>query len=109
MRRLNQNGIDINRLAPGLFDDSGESAFTQKQGAPLDWYIPDFTGGKKKMPTPPIPNQRGGNTRGNNFYPTAENRKIVMSNQKIPLTCHMNSITMGELGEIGWYLKLELA
>jgi hypothetical protein len=49
MRRLNQNGIDINKLAPGLFDDSGDSSYTQKQGATLDWYHPDFNGGKKKL------------------------------------------------------------
>jgi hypothetical protein len=30
-----------------------------------------------------------------------------MSGQKMQLSCHMNTISMGELGEIGWYLKLE--
>jgi hypothetical protein len=53
MRRLNQQGVDINRLAPGLFEDASDptgTTFNQKQGANLDWYIPDFTGGKKKAP-----------------------------------------------------------
>ena len=30
MRRLNQSGIDISKLAPGIFDDSGDSAYNQK-------------------------------------------------------------------------------
>lgn len=48
MRRLSTSGIDINKLAPAIFDDQGENNFNQKQGAILDWYLPDFTGGKKK-------------------------------------------------------------
>lgn len=32
----------------------------------------------------------------------------MMTNNKLQLSCHMNPINMGELGEIGWYLKLEL-
>ena len=48
MRRLNASGIDINKLAPAVFEDGGEGGFSQKQGAILDWYIPDFSGGKKK-------------------------------------------------------------
>src|SRR3569833_4653780 len=40
MRRLTQNGIDINKLAPQLFDeDHSDYSFTQKQGGTLDWYM----------------------------------------------------------------------
>ena len=30
MRRLTSNGIDISKLAPGLFDEGGDSSFNQK-------------------------------------------------------------------------------
>ncbi len=61
----------------------------------LDWHIPDFSGGKKKGIAAAQKNAVG------------ESKKIVMSNQRLQLSCHMNTISMGELGEIGWYLKLE--
>lgn len=34
-------------------------------------------------------------------------RKICISDQKITLSAHLNTIIMGDMGEIGWYLKLE--
>jgi hypothetical protein len=43
------------------------------------------------------------------MYANAENRKIEITRNKIPLTCHLNTIQMGELGVIGYYLKLEAA
>lgn len=107
-------GIDINKLAPGLFEDSNDpsgTSYNQKQGAILDWYQPDFTGGRKKPIAKANSNTRGGNPGG--LYPTADgsagNRKIEISKNKIQLTCHLNSIQMGELGVIGHYLKLEAA
>jgi hypothetical protein len=40
---------------------------------------------------------------------TTEHRlKLKLSENKIVFNCHLNPIVMGELGEIGWYLKLEL-
>jgi hypothetical protein len=30
MRRLNGSGIDINKLAPAVFEDGGEGGFSQK-------------------------------------------------------------------------------
>jgi hypothetical protein len=36
-------------------------------------------------------------------------RKIEISKNKLELVCHLNQITMGELGQIGYYLRLELA
>ena len=36
-------GIDVNKLAPDLFDsDQTEYSYAQKQGGILDFYIPDF-------------------------------------------------------------------
>jgi hypothetical protein len=44
-----------------------------------------------------------------NYYAKGDaNKKITMSNNKLQLSCHMNTISMGELGEIGWYLRLEM-
>lgn len=37
------------------------------------------------------------------------NRKIEITKNKIQLSCHLNTISMGELGAIGYYLKLESA
>ncbi len=98
MRRLNASGIDINKLAPAVFDDNGEGGFSQKQGAILDWYVPDFSGKKKTTHA-----TKGAAAASDN------NRKVVLTSNRIQLSCHMNTICMGELGEIGWYLKLELA
>lgn len=100
MRRLNASGIDINKLAPAVFEDGGEGGFSQKQGAILDWFIPDFSGKKKNAPQGTkagIPHAGGSDS----------NKKVVITSNKIQLSCHMNTISMGELGEIGWYLKLE--
>jgi hypothetical protein len=35
------------------------------------------------------------------------NRKVEITRNKMQLTCHLNTIQMGELGVIGYYLKLE--
>lgn len=49
MRRLSQSGIDINKMAPNLFDsDHTEYQFNQKQGGVLDWFIPEYEKPKKK-------------------------------------------------------------
>lgn len=61
MRRLNTSGIDINQLAPAIFDANDENSFNQKQGAILDWYMPDFTGGKKKKTTDNQKTKKNGN------------------------------------------------
>lgn len=34
-------------------------------------------------------------------------KKLTLTSKKIQLSCHLSAISMGELGEIGWYLKLE--
>lgn len=34
-------------------------------------------------------------------------KKVTLSNKKIQLQCHLSTIAMGELGDIGWYVKLE--
>lgn len=48
MKKLSQSGIDINKLAPSLFEgDHGEQNYTQKAGANLEWYLPDFDKGRK--------------------------------------------------------------
>jgi hypothetical protein len=99
MRRLNASGIDINKLAPAVFEDGGEGGFTQKQGAILDWFIPDFSGKKKNVPQ--------GAKAGIAHVGSDSTKKVMISSNKIQLSCHMNTISMGELGEIGWYLKLE--
>ena len=91
MRRLNQQGIDINRLAPGLFEDSSDPTgtnYNQKQGATLDWYLPDFTGGKKKGPQPKGTTVMPGGAKGNGMYATPDgsnpvNRKIEISRNKL--------------------------
>ena len=111
MRRLSQSGIDINRLAPSLFEsDHGDLNFTQKAGANLEWYLPDFDRAKRNQtPTP----TRSANKWSDNSATTSRRgkeldpKKIGISDQKIILSCHLNTIVMGELGEIGWYLKLE--
>ena len=36
-----------------------------------------------------------------------DSKKMVVSENKLQFTCHLNAIVMGEVGEIGWHLKLE--
>jgi hypothetical protein len=38
---------------------------------------------------------------------TNGDKRISMQKISLKFNCHLNSIIMGELGEIGWYLKLE--
>jgi len=57
--------------------------------------VPEFNGGKKK----------GAHTKQAADKNTG--KRVFLTNNKLQLSCHMNTISMGELGEIGWYLKLE--
>ena len=107
MRRLSLSGIDINKLAPSLFDnDHGDQNFTQKAGANLEWYLTDFEK-VKKLGNPSSNNKWSDNSATTRTGREPEQKKIIVSDQKIILSCHQNVITMGDLGEIGWYLKLE--
>ena len=100
MRRLSLSGIDVSKLAPNLFDNEhSEYAFAQKQGGTLDWYLPDFDKSKRKQ-------QQTGNLVTNE-RDQLDSKKMIVSENKLQFTCHLNTIIMGDLGEIGWYLKLE--
>ncbi len=80
MKRLALSGIDINKLAPTLFENEhNEYSFAQKQGAILDWYLPDFDKVKKKQTSVVI-------SRKDVYSATddsAEFKKITISNNKL--------------------------
>ena len=46
VKKLSLSGLEINVLAPDLFDSDVDSAYLTKQGSPIDWRVPDFE--KKK-------------------------------------------------------------
>ena len=46
IRRLHYTGINIEKLAPGLFVD--EMAYTSKQGKLIDWHPIDYEKNKKQ-------------------------------------------------------------
>ncbi len=104
MKRLSYSGIDINKLAPQLFEkDLNDQSFTQKSGGILDWYLPDFDKSKRLKSQS---SKWRDNTASRKSMTEAE-KEIYVTDKKIQFSCHMNTIVMGELGEIGWYLKLE--
>jgi hypothetical protein len=63
----------------------------------LDWCLPDFSMTKKEE----LKNSGLINKDADAL------RTIQISSNKMSFKCHISPITMGYLGEIGWYLKLD--
>mmetsp|Transcript_29897 Transcript_29897/g.29065 ORF Transcript_29897/g.29065 Transcript_29897/m.29065 type:complete len:405 (+) Transcript_29897:1690-2904(+) len=105
MRRLSQNSLDINDFAPGLFDEEGQDqGFQHKNGSTLDWYYLENDKAKKKT-TMKKDSEIEEIVSKVNYQD--QRVKLVISKEKVSLTCHLSSIVMGDFGEIGWYLKLD--
>lgn len=91
--------MDLSKIVPQLFD------IELQQQKILDWNIPDFKNKitKIKISNPSIP------LESPNQYSKFRRQSLVKETypfKTVQLACTLNQITMGEFGEIGWYVKL---
>ena len=73
MRRLSLSGIDINKLAPSLFE-SDHNDYSQKQVSIIDWYLPDFD---------KIKRGKGTTKKDSLDRSSDDSKKISLSNNKL--------------------------